>query len=116
MWGFSRSKNRKLADEISNKILNRKNSIIYNKKSESLEGLDQTFLGKKIYPLIKDKSIIHDSYLCKHYKDGTPFPSQLKGNCFIGRIGTCDDQNGILPYGECPIECRPKNHTNWIYC
>jgi len=113
MWGFNRSKNKKLADEILNRILNKNDSIIF--KPEIPEGLDQSFLGKKVYPLIKDKSIIHDSYLCKHYKDGTPFPTQLKGNCFIGRIGHCDE-NGTLPYGKCPIECRPKNHQDWLYC
>lgn len=63
-------------------------------------------------PLIKDKSIIHDSHFCKNL-GGEPYPTQRKGNCFIAFIGAC---NTSASFFDCPIECRPKDHLNWTKC
>ena len=102
MWGFKSYQNRDLAEKIYNSIIN---SNDY--KRSDAKGYDQVFLRDKVYPLIRKKSVIHDSYLCNNYKDSEGFPSQRKGNCFVGQVGEC---NKTGTYYECPIECRPKLH------
>lgn len=108
MWGFKSFQNRDLANKIYNLIIN-SNSY---KKSDG-KGYDQYFLKDKVYSLIRHNSIIHDSYLCKNYQDSDGFPSQRKGNCFVGQLGECN-LNGT--YYQCPLECRPKLHQDWKNC
>ena len=76
-----------------------------------LEG-DQIFLSAYIYPLIYNYSLVHDSYLCKQF-GGSPFPVKREGNCFVGSMHSC---NKTALFYDCPLECRPKNHSNWRSC
>ena len=107
MWGLKVSSNKELSNEIFNKIVN---SQAYD--SNSKKGNDQYFLRDQVYFIIKDISIIHDSYLCLFYNDSEPFPSKRKNKKYY--IGLNNYYVSMLT--ECPIECRPKNHTDWIYC
>lgn len=74
---------------------------------------DQNFLSAYVYPLISNNTIVHDSYLCKLF-GGSPFPSKREGDCFVGSTTNCNKYYRFLE--ECPIDCRPKDHTDWIYC
>ncbi len=115
MWGFYNSRNKTLADLIFNKIVDP--LISKNFKKNNAKGQDQFFLAEHVYPLIKHNSIIHDSYTCKNFQDSLPFPSQRIGSCFIGSFGqteSCVNISNALP--NCPIECRPKDNLDWIYC
>lgn len=112
MWGFKSSDDRKLANDIITKIKNKNISEKYNFNSR--KGLDQHFLRNEIYALIKGKSIIHDSYLCTRFKDSEPFPSKRKGNCFVGRVGPCNESDNS--FFKCPLECRLNNHSDWLKC
>ena len=98
MWGFYNAKNRELSNKIFNLILNQQIALNYN--LESRKGLDQYFLADKVYPLIKQEAVIHDSFLCLSYGDSQPFPTKRIGNCFIGAPGGCN-QTGI--FYSCPI-------------
>ena len=53
------------------------------------KGVDQDFLKHHVYGLIKNNSLIHDSFTCAIF-DGTAFPSKRVGNCFIGSTDGCD--------------------------
>jgi hypothetical protein len=35
--------------------------------------------------------------------------------CFVGCIRPCCPPVKF-PFGECPMACRPKNHTDWTMC
>jgi hypothetical protein len=78
---------------------------------------DQNFLADIVWKSVKDNALIFDSYSCQTL-GGRPFLSQRpKGNCYLGCIRPCcenDNKNTTLK--PCPIECRPKEHLDWIYC
>ena len=114
MWGFHRSRKQNLANHISSLILDPEISKQF--KQQNGKGLDQSFLSQYIYPLIKEKSMIHDSYFCQLYdtKNSKPFPSRRIGNCFVGGFTEFCKHNDT--YYECPVECRPKEHTDWKTC
>ena len=91
------------------------NHMIINSKNFHQKHFDQRMLRKHVYPLIKNNSTIHDSYLCKIYKDSVGFPSKRIGSCFIGGVSqntTCENENGK----KCPVECRPIDHKDLINC
>ena len=85
-------------------------------------GNDQRALTKFLLPRATNDSLIHDSFHCKHKllirgSISMPFPTQrLVGNNsseepnFVGNQGV----EGIRI--QCPIECRPDDHKDWIYC
>ena len=115
MWGLQILKDRNLASQIAAKIFDPRIAKQYNKEINKKDK-DQEFLRNKVYNMIKTSSLIHDSYCCKLYRDSEPFPTQRKGRCFIGGSGNqfnCENNSTFTP---CPLECRPKDHTNWIYC
>ena len=113
MWGFKTYQNRSLANSIFNLILNRNISNEYNHDFKSHKQGDQLFLNKYVYPLIRQTSLIHDSFLCNRYKDSKPFPTKRNGNCFIGSTSDCNINATFL---KCPVQCRPINKTDWEYC
>ena len=115
MWGFRPSIDRATSRLILEKIYNRS---LVEKYGESR---DQTFLDEHVWPIAKLSAISHDSFLCRHDfgHQPQPFPTQRSSandtNCFVGCIRSSCLQ-GQLPFDHCPIECRPKNHTDWLYC
>jgi hypothetical protein len=97
------------------KIYNRKLIKTYTGRA------DQTFLATHIWPLAESNILIHDSFHCNYgfgYKT-EPYPTQRPSaneiNCFLGCLRPCCGQ-GKMSFEECPKECRPKNHPEWIYC
>jgi hypothetical protein len=109
MWGLKVAKNKELSNKIFKKIIDSK--IYSSIKEISKRNNDQLFLRDKIYHLLRNVSIIHDSYHCKLYKDSEPFPTKRDGFSFVGFT---DVYRTVNEY--CPIECRPINHSDWMYC
>ncbi len=117
MWGFYNERDRQLGKEIFKKIINEAIANKYHKAgTKTKKGPDQFFLTDHVYPLIKSQSIIHDSYLCQHYRDSKPFPTQRIGNCFIGSPQKNQANCELKKFIECPIDCRPIEHRNWNFC
>jgi len=115
MWGFRPSLSPNISQIIHNRIHNEAIVKKYTRRA------DQTFLSDYVWPMAKTNAIVQDSFLCKS-KFGSqtePFPTQRispnETNCFIGCVRPCCGK-GTLPFKECPIECRPKNHPEWTYC
>ena len=113
MWGFRPAHDRILSQLIFEKLHNATLTKEYLGKG------DQPFLLKELWPLVKNDSLIHDSFNCQRFEDNSqPFPTRrpsLKGHdIFVGCVKPCSGKQYI--FGECPIECRPKNHKHWIYC
>jgi hypothetical protein len=115
MWGFRPSLNADISRILHNKIHNQELIKQYGGRN------DQTFLASHVWPLAKPSVLAHDSFLCKNGFGHTsePFPTQRPSanetNCFIGCVRPCCG-DGKMPFVECPKECRPKDHPEWIYC
>ena len=112
MWGFYNSRDRNLANKIFDLIKNPKIANVYNKNLTSPKGRDQHFLKDYVYPLVKNKSIVHDSFLCVRF-GGDPFPTKRVGDCFLGSARVCNPNS---TFHQCPIKCRPKDHQEWTSC
>lgn len=79
MWGAKRGCIDGMADKI----------IAWNDFSK--KGVDQDFLGKIIWPLVKDKSINHSS-LPNKWAVSSPFPAHKK--TFVEYVGQAFNDNG----------------------
>lgn len=113
MWGFRTAHDRKISHLILKKLQNV--TIMQN----YIEKGDQPFLQNEVWPLVKNNSVIHDSFHCRRFRDNSrPFPTRrpvVKGaNIFVGCVKPCAEYQ--FTFGKCPIECRPKHHKEWIYC
>ena len=83
-----------------------------------LIGINGTFHLNR--PLVSKYTLAHDSYLCKKYKDSETkaFPTErIQG---VGNfVGSVIETGGIISFTEefeCPKDCRPPDHQDWIYC
>ena len=80
--------------------------------SEATKGNDQFMLQRYLWPKVKNDVIQHDSYLCKSYPGSIAYPSQRSS--IIEIIGA--SRSWGFEAMECPKECRPKDHQDWLYC
>ncbi|CAF4599063.1 unnamed protein product [Rotaria sp. Silwood2] len=81
---------------------------------------DQKFLNDYVKDHVRNHSLIFDSYFCE-ILGGQPFLSQRPiDGCYLGCIRPCCNNAKNVHFRErkipCPIECRPKDHLDWIYC
>jgi hypothetical protein len=115
MWGFRPSLNANTSRILHDKIHNQQLIKQYGGRG------DQTFLASHVWPLAKPSVVAHDSFLCQNGfgHASEPFPTQRPSanetNCFVGCVRPCCGR-GKMPFGECPKQCRPKDHPEWIYC
>jgi hypothetical protein len=116
MWGFRPALNRTFSSNVLKKILDRAVVVQFGGRG------DQRFLSDIIWPHIQNYVIAHDSFLCResYGKNSQPWPTRRPPltndtNCFVGCVRPCCNA-GKHPFGECPMECRPKNHTDWTFC
>ena len=116
MWGFRPPLDPATSRSIHEKIHNRHLVARYGGSG------DQTFLASELWPHVRGRTLVHDSFLCLHNygKKTNAFPTQRsssanQSSCFVGCVRPCCVQ-GILPFGQCPLQCRPLDHPEWIYC
>lgn len=113
MWGFRPSLNARLSQILLTKL---RNTTLMQMFTGSA---DQKFLHTEVWPLIKNDTLIHDSYYCDKYDVKTrPFPTKRPSlqntNLFVGCVKPCNRFHH--PFGPCPINCRPAQHQDWTYC
>ena len=116
MWGFRPPLNRTFASNVLRKILDRSHVVHFGGRG------DQRFLSENVWPFIKDHVIAHDSFLCtqSYGINSQAWPTRREHpanntHCFVGCVRPCCTSSKY-PFGECPMACRPKNHTDWTYC
>jgi hypothetical protein len=68
-----------------NGVLKNIKELITNYKKGNFWQVDQNFLRELIYPIIKEKSFVHDSYL-NYEAFRKPFPSVRKNKEFVGDV------------------------------
>lgn len=112
MWGAHTSLNRNLSKQIFELAIDEQISKTFNPTGLTPKGYDQSFLSQHVYKLIKTNSTIHDSYTCMSYQDSKPFPTERKVKDHVGSVWVPEPIN----ITECPKECRPRDHQDWIYC
>ena len=77
--------------------------------------LDQEFLAEYIWPWVKFNVFHHAAHFCLDYKDTQPFPTERQ-RTNANYIGVPWMKNQTYYSQKCSMECRPKNHPDWIYC
>ena len=116
MWGFRPVLNRTFSRRVREKMLDRSLVSAYGGRG------DQRFLRDHVWPDIQQQVIAHDSFLCTepYGNSSRPWPVRRRHpsndtGCFVGCVRPCCSP-GRYPFGECPMACRPKNHTDWTMC
>ena len=72
---------------VRNGILSDMETMIREYTKGDFWQVDQNFLREKIYPIVKDKSMVHDEFF-EHNK----FPTRREGNSFVGQAFNEDDK------------------------
>ena len=86
--------------------------------------LDQTALKLMVWPVAQKDMVAHDSYFCQYFASefNRPWPTQrISGPNFtapenLNFVGSKGEAIGLDNHWECPLECRPKNHSDWLLC
>jgi hypothetical protein len=81
---------------------------------------DMNFLAERIWPLVKDKQLSHDSYCCDKFPNARPFPSKRPPTYqHVGQVFDHEDNerlsdiDGWIRSVPVPRQCRL--HADWIY-
>ena len=84
-----------------------------NSQMEAEKEDDQDVLQTYLWPETRNDVIQHDAYLCNRFTGSIPFPSKRSPNReFVGcPVHICHNQAK-----ECPKECRPEYHQDWLFC
>ncbi|XP_042868648.1 uncharacterized protein LOC122250963 [Penaeus japonicus] len=97
-------------------------------------GQDQIILAEVLWPAMQGDQVAHDSFFCQSFPETRPFPTERRNGEFVGairyvRLG--DVIRGIKKMSrifdinlslhssiqtQCPKECRPPEHPEWIFC
>lgn len=119
LWSFYNDRNRKLARDVFEAILD----VFLSRTKWSLN-IDifgdrlVNLLAEHIWPRVRNDSIIHDSYFCNEKsRIGSlmrPFPTQRDSFCFVGSSACCFNVSRVREMQVCPGDCRLTN--DWIYC
>ncbi len=67
-----------------------------------------------VWPVVASRSLQHDYYNCKMFNGSVAFPTRrlLGPNNFVG---ACVKLRMTITE-ECPLRCRPLQHTDWVKC
>ncbi|XP_065556178.1 uncharacterized protein LOC136024688 [Artemia franciscana] len=88
--------------------------LIYRSIGDQNKNTDQKLLAEIFWNHVSKNSTVHDAYFCESFKvcqrEIRPFPTKRKSLTFVGNT-----QNNRVNKA-CPVECRPKNHKDWLFC
>ena len=115
MFSIRNTVNRDLSSKIFELVTDRELAQIFNKGQSNEKMQDQNFLEKHVFELVRNSSVIHDSYLCEVFAYTRPWPTKRRGNCFVGKVGVCNE-TGLSGMKDCPVKCRPLDHIGWLKC
>lgn len=108
MWCFQhagdKTKGHYLVEELFERVKSYKN----------INRSDQPLINSIFWRDLENDSIQHDAYTCKYFNNSKPFPTKRDEMTFIG----CPSHDcvGKVTIKECPVECRPNEHQEWVYC
>ena len=110
-WCFRPSASGDVGAKLLDEILLKSDTI---KNPDLTTRADQQILAATVWRLLRSQSLQHDAFHCGVYRDAKAFPTErrFEDQRFVGCVRDCRGPMVDI----CPIRCRPKNHTNWIYC
>ncbi|XP_066950663.1 uncharacterized protein [Macrobrachium rosenbergii] len=111
LWGGCGDWQRETIREIRDLIM-----LTGDRYDADQEGLAVSFARNILWPVAQSNVTIHDSYFCKSYSGSHPFPSQRVNSDFVGQRSYLKEFRGEKISTECPVECRPRQHLDWLYC
>lgn len=108
MWGGT---NRNLQETTA-----MRHNLLADGNNYYMKGADQELLAKHLWSRVQHTGdfVRHASFLCKKLPGSVPFPSQRQNGEFVGAPVLIYENQTISK--ECPEECRPKDHLDWIHC
>ncbi len=133
MFGMRRKQNSSSTNLTAmNNVLH--TMLNYSKGKNRKKGIDQALLKIFLWPYFLAPpvwdAVTHDSYLCREYSrpnvEMRPFPTQRNSSAdfkvarvnrgFGNYVGAPSPGGITIQMGECPKECRPKDHQDWKLC
>ena len=112
MWGGHNYADMSSATQLRSALLDKIPPTLWR-------GLDQKLLHTKLWPVIKENALIHDSYHCENkakYGEMVPFPTRRQGFTYVGCGPTREYVSKCVSKYKCPLACRPNEHKDWEYC
>ncbi|XP_066974097.1 uncharacterized protein [Macrobrachium rosenbergii] len=76
---------------------------------------DQREMLRKLWPIAGRNITVHASYFCKNFGYSEPFPTRRDNFTYVGEKSFIAGYV-MEPFAECPEECRPSNHMDWLHC
>ena len=112
LWGASNYINLSRAASVRRSLL--------SVEPQLNKGFAQQILNSRVWPAIRDRAAIFDSYNCldvEKYGQCRPWPTKREGYLYVA----FGNPSGVLPVelakrNKCPAECRPRAHQDWQYC
>ena len=83
------------------------------------KGFDQAVLNSLVWPTIRDLAAVFDSYNCREverFGQSRAWPTQREGYRYVGYGPSKQVAVKALSRQQCPAECRPEDHQDWLYC
>ena len=125
MWGARKGNNynkflKEELDKVFKDMIPESRKLLQNAKKK--KGIDQHLLARLVWPYAKNDSVIHDSYTCRMTRlrgtDIRPFPTKRlqRRHNFVGDRSSSKGEITVKKHGACPVQCRPKEHQDWIIC
>ena len=114
MWCFKNKLDPQLGKTLLIRVLEKAEKRIPNVQ-EARKGDDQNVLNRHVWPVVIDKTMVHDSFYCQRPPGGRPFPTKRNfKEPFVGCAKRpCQCNKKVL---RCPLKCRPMLHRDWKYC
>nr|XP_027229553.1 uncharacterized protein LOC113821261 [Penaeus vannamei] len=99
-------------------LMRRLRDTMFNRTAIVRKSLDQKLLRAIVWPEIKHDLLDHASYPCQHPELGptAPLPTRRVGREYCGLSAFNPNLSLPILQTDCPVECRPKEHLDWIKC
>ena len=114
LWTAAQYRDRLLFLRLFGVLLDR------NRAQEYSLARDQNLLRNLIWPHVKHRTLVYDSYTCRQFPDGIqrPYPTQRPSlDCHLGCVRPCCQNTSANALRKpCPKECRPETRPDWLYC
>jgi len=113
MWGAARDDSEEFKS-FQQKLRGLFEEAIHLKNYD--KGTDQRLLDKWVFSNFWESSVVHDSYSCRmeHLQGGLHMAFRTRRKTgprnFVGAAYAEELKR------QCPLECRPPEHTDWLQC
>ncbi|XP_064091245.1 uncharacterized protein LOC135204922 [Macrobrachium nipponense] len=94
-------------------------ALMFSQPYHDLWDYDQRLLRRILWPQIRNRTMVHDSYTCRAklfqgQGSARPFPTRREGRNYTGYGKTKLETTKLLR--TCPMVCRPRSHKDWLLC